>query len=1402
MLMLTFCSFFRKTSTEHRSNSKINSTKYGIKSRNSPTTMPAGSSLEISVTLQGGGAAMVPHNLATPQNSISAMSGTFQSSRPAKASNIRVITRIRPLLQDELASGRKVCIHPVLPTSTFNNTQSSTTNVLSCKSQGDIANHKRTTSPQTSIPPDFRPSQQQSSSSDENMQPSETTRCKSTSIGTSKIPTSIPHASSATTTTRSFTSTSTASTSLIANNKQFDFDAVLSMESTQRQVYEAAVGDKITNHIFRGINFTILAYGQTNAGKTATMQGYRNNDLNRSSQRSNMASYPLSESDGIIPRALHDLFQRKLEMKSSGMSTVTMELSYVELYNEEMRDLLSNNDDGTFQPLRMLDQGNQGGVVIEGLTTIPIQSMEQVNDLLAYATKRRATCSTQANIQSSRSHAICTLTVAVVPSSSNNNNNVSGSESTTRAKLTLVDLAGSERIKKTGVVGLQQQESITINQDLFALGQVVSALADKSRSKGHKQTHIPFRNSKLTRLLRESLGGNCYTVLISCVSPTDMDMEESINTLRYAENARSISNSIKRNVHQVMLTPSQCTSLKEENMRLKALVIKLKKRVTAEISRDLAGSLLDQEEEEEAEVCSPTSFSTDKSGSDINVFHQSSESNGVDSRAHTPTNMVLHCSSESPGEFSEPKTSRRSGIPVWKHFQDLAKITKHVSISKESQRDRSHEIELQKANSSNHRIQPTNENVVSMQSPSPSNNNNLVDVVGEVSKAGETSASSDQTKEMARLKAENDQLRQGMKNLVSQQVQIEDSIQSKKNDLDDLSKELGTKNLMLKEKKAEAQRLSQTINRRKIELSNLDELKEKAEIEMTCDRAKCEQLQEEAAYLKTTTDQLVNKINELDLASPQRSFASLLKSFDHGKRGFFHVVDELDTPGEVDLNFDGSFEASQASICNSRSHLVEREAAQIEAEQTNKKVVVLEYELKQARVHVAELKEEVLQLEEAAAKAAEKADLEMDKQREEYESASKTLAAEKEKLVSEKERSKGLEERIGFMHQKYEKMAAAMQEKISDLEEANTLKSKLENQVHCLRMANSDLEIQLSNKEAELEQESSEKENLQSQIHSLGNKIQDLEELLLQQTSGKHSRVVDTTAQEKPNNSTVLIKDATTPQVILSKSSSECSGSSVGNEGKSTSLNRNKSQQPDYIHVKATKMLQLADDAICKAEGKSITSASCCSSVGTEFRPAQAYAVPLKREKIARENPSSKVADSVQIINLNVVENENFCSCTSKTFGEKAEYVDFYLPLVSVECTCGKRPPKEVESTLTEDPSALASILRPWQVAFLTDVGIVDAAGLVHTCNLRGAVLATKLRKWRRAKGLPSVRTKSCGVALHIWSRTCKSVLRSIQLRKAQGLEPKRPDFLELSIGGNHTVVSSLGSGQFRDQNE
>ena len=249
--------------------------------------------------------------------------------------------------------------------------------------------------------------------------------------------------------------------------------------------------------------------------------------------------------------------------------------------------------------------------------------------------------------------------------------------------------------------------------------------------------------------------------------------------------------------------------------------------------------------------------------------------------------------------------------------------------------------------------------------------------------------------------------------------------------------------------------------------------------------------------------------------------------------------------------------------------------------------------------------------------------------------------------------------------------------------------------------------------------------------------------------------------------------------------------------------------------MKATKMLQLADQAIEKAatDGKSITSTSCCSSAGTEFRPSQHQSdtvapSPLQNGDLTKEDATScmpiltsstEKTDTVQITNLAVVADQNVCSCSSNRFAENAEYVEFYLPHISVDCTCGKRSSKAAEEADENvDPCALTAILRPWQVQFLADVGIGDATSLVFACNHRGAVLATQLRKWRRAKGLPSVRTKSCGVALHIWSRTCKSVLRAVRSQKAQGLEPKRPDFLELNIGENHTAVSSLGSGPFR----
>jgi hypothetical protein len=168
----------------------------------------------------------------------------------------------------------------------------------------------------------------------------------------------------------------------------------------------------------------------------------------------------------------------------------------------------------------------------------------------------------------------------------------------------------------------------------------------------------------------------------------------------------------------------------------------------------------------------------------------------------------------------------------------------------------------------------------------------------------------------------------------------------------------------------------------------------------------------------------------------------------------------------------------------------------------------------------------------------------------------------------------------------------------------------------------------------------------------------------------------------------------------------------------------------------------------------------------------------------------------VHITNLAVMENQNICSCSSNIFAANAEYVEFYLPKISVECTCGRMSPKKhVEEN--EDPCALGSILRPWQVEFLESVGIKDPVSFVHENNQRGGQLAKDLRRWRKARGMPSIRTRSCSVALHIWSRTCKTVVRTVRSQEALGIAPKRPEFLELNISENNTAVSSLGGGPF-----
>lgn len=331
-----------------------------------------------------------------------------------------------------------------------------------------------------------------------------------------------------------------------SSQKQFDYDAVVDEHASQLEVYRRTVGNSVSQNIFQGLNTTILAYGQTGSGKTYTMSG----------------GLEGTDQEGILPRAIRDLFCAK----SNHDGDVAITLTYVEIHNDEIRDLLSEECSIENSPLKLRDQGPEG-IVVDGLTPLIVRNEAEARQIMEIAVKRRTALSTKMNFRSSRSHTICTLNVNITPKKK--------TSAVTHAKLVLVDLAGSERIKQTGIIGFAKQESIHINKDLLVLAKVLSALADQSKSK--KKLHVPYRDSKLTRLLRDSLGRNCCTVMVACVSPANLQLEESVNTLRYAERTRAFANTAKQNV--VKTTSTELDAFRAENKMLIFKLLELKNKL-------------------------------------------------------------------------------------------------------------------------------------------------------------------------------------------------------------------------------------------------------------------------------------------------------------------------------------------------------------------------------------------------------------------------------------------------------------------------------------------------------------------------------------------------------------------------------------------------------------------------------------------------------------------------------------------------------------------------------------------------------------------------------------------------------------------------------------------------------
>ncbi|KAJ3400233.1 hypothetical protein HDU80_007177 [Chytriomyces hyalinus] len=299
----------------------------------------------------------------------------------------------------------------------------------------------------------------------------------------------------------------------------FAFDRIFDWQTTQQQVFDYAAGAVIED-VMRGYNGTIFAYGQTGSGKTHTMMGDMESD----------------EWKGLTPRLVETIFSTIFNAPSN--LEFTVKVSYMEVYMEKIRDLLNPVNDNL-----PIHEDKKKGVYVKGLLEVFVGSVEEVYDVMRRGQGARIVASTNMNAESSRSHSIFMMQISL-------KNLVDGSSRT--GKLYLVDLAGSEKVGKTGAAGQTLEEAKMINRSLSALGMVINALTDG------KSSHVPYRDSKLTRILQESLGGNSRTTLIINCSPSSFNETETISTLRFGMRAKTIKNKAKINAE---LSPAELKNL-------------------------------------------------------------------------------------------------------------------------------------------------------------------------------------------------------------------------------------------------------------------------------------------------------------------------------------------------------------------------------------------------------------------------------------------------------------------------------------------------------------------------------------------------------------------------------------------------------------------------------------------------------------------------------------------------------------------------------------------------------------------------------------------------------------------------------------------------------------------------
>lgn len=350
----------------------------------------------------------------------------------------------------------------------------------------------------------------------------------------------------------------------------FTFDRIFGTDTKQFEVFEYSLQSTVVD-VMNGYNGTVFAYGQTGSGKSYTMMGPNIDE---------------GETRGVVPRIVSQIFNM-IEQSSSDIEYM-VKVSYMEIYMERIKDLLFPQNDNL--PIHE-DKGR--GVYVKGLTEKYVSSIQEVFSIMKQGDKIKSIASTNMNLESSRSHSIFMIVVS-------QKNVVTGSQKT--GQLFLVDLAGSEKVNKTGASGQTLEEAKKINKSLSALGMVINALTDG------KSSHIPYRDSKLTRILQESLGGNSRTSLIINCSPSSFNDAETLSTLRFGMRAKNIRNKAKINTELSSLELRQL--LKRTQQTLDTHIV-YEQKIESELLQWRTGAV--PSKGEWVELCALTSQSTSTS---------------------------------------------------------------------------------------------------------------------------------------------------------------------------------------------------------------------------------------------------------------------------------------------------------------------------------------------------------------------------------------------------------------------------------------------------------------------------------------------------------------------------------------------------------------------------------------------------------------------------------------------------------------------------------------------------------------------------------------------------------------------------------------------------------------------